>query len=160
MWSRLKRSEFEKMKGDGNKQALKNMVKAGYVPGIIAYSEQAPIAWCSIGPRGDFGALSRSRIMKPLDDQAVWSIMCLFVAKHHRQQGVSVELLSQAVRYAKRCGAKIVEGYPVEPKTNELAPVFAYLGLASAFRQARFVEMERRSPTRPFMRYVIANMDE
>ncbi len=48
-----------------------------------------------------------------------------------------------------------VEGYPVEPKKKPMPPVFAAMGLASAFRQAGFKEQARRSDTRPIMRRVV-----
>ena len=39
LW-RLKRSEFEKQKGDKNKAALKAVVDSGEAPGILAYARQ------------------------------------------------------------------------------------------------------------------------
>jgi hypothetical protein len=65
-----------------------------------------------------------------------------------------VALLEAAVDHAARRGAKVVEGYPVEPAAQQ-ADVFVYTGLASAFRRAGFREAARRSPTRPVMRYDI-----
>ena len=59
-----------------------------------------------------------------------------------------------AVEFARRGGARIVEGYPVDPN-QEQADAFVYTGLASAFRKAGFKEVLRRSPTRPMMRRVI-----
>jgi hypothetical protein len=59
------------------------------------------------------------------------------------------------VGYAVRHGARIVEGYPVDPKTPRIPAAFAWTGLASAFRQAGFVEVLRRSETRPIMRYTV-----
>ena len=77
------------------------------------------------------------------------------MTKTARKKGVTVELLKSAIGYAKKKGAKIVEGYPVEPKKGKMPDVFAYTGLASAFRQAGFKEVLRRSETRPIMRYFI-----
>ncbi|TMD58205.1 MAG: GNAT family N-acetyltransferase, partial [Chloroflexi bacterium] len=37
MWWRASRSEFEKQGNAGNRQALKNSVDAGEVPGLLAY---------------------------------------------------------------------------------------------------------------------------
>ncbi len=61
-------------------------------------------------------------------------------------------LIDGAARYAGSQGARIVEGYPVEPKKNPMPPVFAYTGIASAYRAAGFEEVARRSETRPIMR--------
>jgi hypothetical protein len=57
MWWRLRGSVFEQQKGSKNKAALKKMVRSGQVPGILAYAEGKPIAWCSVGPRETFLAL-------------------------------------------------------------------------------------------------------
>lgn len=149
----LKRSQFEKQKGTGNKRALKKIVTSGKVPGLLAYAGREPIGWIALAPRETYSALERSRILQPVDDQPVWSVTCFFVAKPYRRQGVSVELLRAATRYAKRRKVRIVEGYPVEPKKKNYPDVFACTGLPSAFRKAGFREVLRRSPTRPIMRY-------
>jgi GNAT superfamily N-acetyltransferase len=82
-------------------------------------------------------------------------VVCFFIARPFRRKGVTVKLLAAAVEYAKQRGAKIVEGYPVEPKKDAIADASAYTGLVSAFRQAGFVPVLRRSETRVIMRYVI-----
>ena len=102
-----------------------------------------------------FSTLSRSRILKPVDTQPVWSVVCFFVSRSHRRKGLTVELLQAAVEYARRNGAKIVEGYPVEPKAGIAPDVFVFTGLASAFLQAGFTEVLRRSETRPIMRFYL-----
>ena len=61
-----------------------------------------------------------------------------------------VPLLTAAVEYARAHGAKIVEGYPVEP-TKRLTGDRGYTGVVSAFRKAGFVEVLRRG-ARPIMR--------
>jgi GNAT superfamily N-acetyltransferase len=152
MWWRLTHAEFNRRKGPGNKQAMKKIVRSGQVPGILAYAGGQPVGWCSIGPRDVYPRLERSRILKRVDDRPVWSVVCFFVAKPYRRKGVTVRLLSAAVEYAKKKGARIVEGYPVEPKKKRAPDAFLYHGLASAFRQAGFKEVARRSETRPIMR--------
>jgi GNAT superfamily N-acetyltransferase len=155
MWWRLKRSQFEKQKGEGNKKGLKKIVESGEIPGILAYVKGEPIAWCSVAPRERFPVLERSRILKRVDEKPVWSVVCFFVAKPFRQKGITVELLKAAIEYAEKQGAEIIEGYPVEPKKGKMPDVFAWTGFASAFRQAGFVEVLRRSEHRPIMRYFI-----
>lgn len=158
MWWRLKRSQFEKQKGEGNKRALKKIVDSGEIPGLLAYTNGQPIAWCSVAPRESYSVLERSRTLKRIDDQPVWSVVCFFVAKPFRRKGVTVKLLRAAIEYAKEKGARIVEGYPVEPKKTKMSDTFAFTGLASAFHKAGFVEVLRRSETRPIMRYFIGEL--
>ena len=154
LW-RLTRKEFERQKGDANRQAMKAFVESGNIPGILAYSQKQPVAWCSVAPRESFPALERSRILKKIDDEPVWSISCFFIQKSYRKRGLSLHILNAAVDYVRKQGGKIVEGYPVEPKKDKTADVFAWTGLVSFFKKAGFVECARRSETRPIMRYRI-----
>ena len=155
MWFRLTHKEFEARKGDANKRAMKALVRSGAVPGILAYYEGKPVGWCSVAPRKEYTRLETSRILKPVDDKPVWSIVCLFVAKRYRRTGVSTQLLRAAVDHVRKRGGKIVEGYPVEPKKKKTPDAFAFHGLASAFLETGFKEVARRSEHRPIMRYVI-----
>jgi GNAT superfamily N-acetyltransferase len=151
LW-RLKRSGFEKGKGAGNKRAMKRIVDAGETPGLLAYAEGRPVAWCALAPRETYPLLENSRVLARVDDKPVWSVVCLFVERSHRRKGISARLLRAAAGYAAKHGARIVEGYPVEPKKGTIPDVFAWTGLPSAFAKAGFVEVARRSPTRPIMR--------
>ena len=153
MWWRLKRSVFEKTKGEGNKRRFKKIVSSGETPGLIAYDRGEPVAWCAIAPRETYPVLENSRVLKRIDDQPVWSVTCFFVSRTHRRQGVTAQLLEAAVKYARRKGARIVEGYPIAPRKGRMPDAFAWTGLVGAFRKAGFVEAARRSKTRPIMRY-------
>jgi GNAT superfamily N-acetyltransferase len=152
MWWRLKRSEFDKQKGEQNKQTMKEIVDSGEIPGIMVYHNDQPIAWCAIAPRENFSLLDRSQILKAIDDEPVWSIVCLFVKKEYRRKGVSSDLLKTAIKYARESGAKIIEGYPIDTQTNKYPDVFAATGLYSTFKNIGFEECARRSKTRPIMR--------
>jgi len=152
LW-RLTRKQYELQKGDGNKLAMKAIVDAGEIPGILAYQNAEAIGWCAIAPRSRYSALSRSRILQPVDDRACWSVACLFIKKSFRKKGVSTELLKAASEFALLQGAEVVEGYPVEPKRDQdIPPAFAWTGIPAAFIRAGFEEVMRRSPTRPIMR--------
>lgn len=155
MYWRLRSSEYDKQKGEGNKKAMKKLVKQNKIVGIICYKDNEPIGWCSVAPREDFIRLGNSRVLKPIDDKHVWSIVCFFVAKEFRQQGLSTEIIKKAVSFCKRKGAKIVEAYPVVPYTENMPAAFAWTGFPSAFLKAGFKEVERRSKTRPIMRYYL-----
>jgi GNAT superfamily N-acetyltransferase len=155
MWWRIKRSEFEQQKGEGNRQAMKAIVESGEVPGLLAYEGDTAVAWCSVAPREQFPVLQRSRVLKPVDDRPVWSIVCFFIKKGYRSQGMSMRLLHAAVDYVREQGGQVVEGYPVEPRKDRMPTLFAYTGFASTFEKAGFVECVRRSETRPIMRYYL-----
>jgi GNAT superfamily N-acetyltransferase len=155
MWWRLKRSDFDRQKGEANREALHALVMAGQPLGVLTYVDGVPVGWCGVAPRETLPALDRSRILKRIDDQLVWSVNCFFVARQFRRRGLTAGLLRAAVAYAASEGARMVEGYPVDPHNPAMPDVFAWTGLLSAFEEAGFLEVARRSETRPIMRYTI-----
>jgi GNAT superfamily N-acetyltransferase len=155
MFWRRPRKEFDAGKGAGNKSALRRIVTAGEKPGILAYDGKEPIAWCAVAPRERYVALERSRILKPVDARPVWSISCLFIMRPYRRKGVSAQLLRAAVDFAAKQGARVVEGYPVEPSMEKMPDPFLWHGIPSAFKAAGFKEVLRRSKSRPIMRFEI-----
>jgi GNAT superfamily N-acetyltransferase len=155
MFWRLPRKDFDAGKGAGNKSALQSIVTSGRRPGIMAYLGNEPIGWCAVAPREEYIALERSRILKPVDDEPVWSISCLFIKKPYRRKGVSAQLLRAAVDFAAKQGASVVEGYPIEPSMEKMPDPFLWHGIPSAFKAAGFKEVLRRSKSRPIMRFEI-----
>jgi GNAT superfamily N-acetyltransferase len=149
---RQPRSSYEANKGAGNRRIMLRIVNDGPPPGILGYLDGEPVGWCAVAPREEYSALARSRILQPVDDKPVWSVSCLFVRKDRRKQGLSVQLLRAAVEHVKSQGGRLVEGYPVEPKSASVPDPFVWHGLASAFLAAGFREVARRSDTRPIMR--------
>lgn len=71
-----------------DKRQLRELAGVGVVPGLVGYVDDAPAGWISPGPRRGYAELRRSPIMKPADERAVWSIVCTYVAKCYRSQGV------------------------------------------------------------------------
>jgi len=134
-----------------NKRQLCELVDAGVVPGLIGYVDGSPAGWISLGPRKDYAKLQRSPIMKPVDDKDVWSVVCTFVAKRYRGQGVQHRLLQAAIRYARAQGVRTLEAYPVD-KAERSHNEFMFFGARSLYERAGFTEVVRRSPTRAVMR--------
>ncbi len=71
MYWRVRRSQFEKHKGAGNKRALRRLVKNGPPPGLLAYAGREPVGWCAIAPRETFSQLENSRVLARVDTRAV-----------------------------------------------------------------------------------------
>jgi GNAT superfamily N-acetyltransferase len=153
---RLQRRAFDAGKGERNRAALRDIVLAGECPGVLAYEGATPVGWCSVAPRERFPVLERSRALRRIDGEPVWSVTCLFVARRWRRRGVAAGLLEAAVALAATAGAAVVEGYPVEPRSAAMADVFAWTGTVGAFRTASFVEAARGPTGRPIMRRRLA----
>lgn len=149
------RKEFAALKGEGNRKAMRSLVKKGGPIGVLLYADGAAIGWCAVAPRQEYVRLAGSKVLAPVDEQPVWSTPCFFVAKQHRGAGVSVRLLKAAVEYAGQNGARLVEGYPQDLGGKKLPPPFVWTGLLGTFAKAGFKEALRRSKTRPIMRKAV-----
>ena len=146
------RREFSALKGEGNRKALRALVKKQRPLGVLLYDGAKAIGWCAVAPREEYIRLEGSKVLAPVDDKPVWSTPCFFVDKECRGAGATVKLLKAAVEYAGQNGAKLVEGYPQDLGGKKLPPPFVWTGLLGAFEKAGFKEVMRRSKTRPIMR--------
>ncbi|HWI81696.1 GNAT family N-acetyltransferase [Ramlibacter sp.] len=134
-----------------NKSQLLALVEAGPPPGLLGYRDGTPVGWVSLGPREAYGRLARSPVMKPVDDQPVWSIICFVVPSEYRGQGVALALLEGAVAYAGEQGARLVEAYPVDRAAGPQADSL-WFGVKTMYDAAGFEEVARRKPDRPVVR--------
>ena len=150
---RLTKRDYDASKGNGNKQKIQTLVRNGEPVRVIAFQGEDPVAWCAVAPREKYVRLEKSRALKPIDEKPVWCISCFFVDKRYRMKGLSVPLLKAAISYAGDFGARIVEGYPLEPTGKKMPDVFAWTGILSSYLKAGFVEEKRHSPSRPIVRY-------
>jgi len=138
-------------RAQANRAGLKALVDAGKPPGLIGYRGKVPVGWVSIGPREDYAKLNRSPVMKAVDEQPVWSVICFVVPAKYRGQGVARALLKGAVAYARKQGATLVEAYPVD-KPARSKDEYMWFGAKSMFDKAGFKEVARRKPQRPIVR--------
>jgi GNAT superfamily N-acetyltransferase len=145
MWFRKPYAEVKAGWNDGgNVAALKDLVCAGREPGLLAYDGDAAVGWVSVAPRAEFEArLRRTRDMKPVPGEGVWSVLCFWVRADHRGQGLAGQLLDAAVAYAREHGAAAVEGAPAQPGGRTSGGLI-YTGTTTMFAAAGFTELARR----------------
>lgn len=153
---RLPGPEFRARTPHERRAYMQRIVGRSRVPGLLAYVSGAPAAWVSVEPRARFPGLMRSRKLSPDDpnETGVWAITCFFVGRDFRGQGLMTRLLEAAATHASKSGARILEGYPIEPR-GDLAGCSGYTGIASAYRKAGFVVVRRASETQLVMRRFI-----
>jgi GNAT superfamily N-acetyltransferase len=129
-------------------------------PGLLAYRDGEAVGWVSVGPRDDYERLQHSKVLAPVDDKPVWSIVCFVVARRARGQGVARRLLDAAIDYARDHGATLVEAYPIETDGERVPAANAFKGTLGMFERAGFEVAERRqansaSAARPIVRRAI-----
>jgi len=140
-WWRIEKGEkWDEVKGPRAKRRLKKQVTSGKAHGVLAYSGDEPVGWCSFDRRTDYPRLDRSPSFRCNDADQVWSIPCFFVKAGFRGKGVATVMLAAALKMLKKKKAKIAEGYPVKPAKNKkpIPNAFAWTGTRQLFKRAGF----------------------
>jgi GNAT superfamily N-acetyltransferase len=137
---RLQAREIEELGGTGDhrrEKAMRRLCEREHPPGVVTYLDGVPVGWCSIGPRSEIPRLAASKLMRPVDDVPVWSIICVIVRPGYRKRGVTGQLIEGAVEYARSSGAPAVEAHPVDP-SGRMDLTMAFVGTKSMFDRAGF----------------------
>jgi GNAT superfamily N-acetyltransferase len=112
---RLASADYKRSTKEVRIAALNTLVQQETPVGVLPYRDGEPVGWVSAAPRETYAALERFKALPRVDDLPVWSVVCFFVDRHERGQGLTLGLLRAALNYAISQGAEIVESYPVEP---------------------------------------------
>ena len=134
---RLRESDIRELGGGDGEQAMRALCASDTPPGVVTYADSEPVGWCNIGPRAGIPRLAASKLITPVDDVPVWSIVCIVVRSGHRKRGVTRRLIEGAVEYAASRGAPAVEAYPVDPQ-GRMDTTMAFVGTRSMFEPAGF----------------------
>ncbi len=135
----------------------------GRAAGLIAYRDGAPVGWVSFDQRQAYGRLTASRLLRPVDDKPVWSVVCFVVATAARREGVAEALLAATVDHARANGVRLLESYPVDTSTpgrSRRSAADLWRGTVPMFERAGFTTVDVRrqsasSPPRPIMRRTV-----
>ena len=162
MYFRARGRSWANSSAASNRADLENLTtnaheSGGVAPGLIAYRDGVAIGWVSLGPREDYERLAFSKMLRPVDDRPVWSIVCFVVAGRQRGRGVATALLDAAIVHARQRGASTLEAYPIHESRGRIPSASAYTGTQAMFERAGFEVVEVRhwnetSPPRPIMR--------
>ena len=138
-----------------NREALRQIVKRGSPPGLLAFDGDLPVGWCQLTPRDALPWLDHMWWFTRVDAVPVWSISCFFVRRGYRRQGVMTQLIFAALKTAKRARAPALEGYPIDTSAPKSTSNI-FTGTAAAFARAGFAGFKvvaRRASARPIMRH-------
>ena len=130
-------------------------------PGVLAFRSGNPVGWCAVEPRGCYPRILRSKVLTAAPPESVrdpggdrvWSVSCFVVSAGQRRTGVARALLAAAVAHAFVHGAKVVEGYPVDPiQRPKAGPADLYHGTLGLFLAAGFEVVSDAVPGRAVVR--------
>jgi hypothetical protein len=88
-WRIEKGERWDNVKGAVARERLRGGIEDGTTLGVLAFDGEAPIGWCTYGPRTSFPRLHRARSLQCADAALVWSNPCFFALRTHRRQGVA-----------------------------------------------------------------------
>ena len=101
------------------------------------------------------GALRRTGddVSGPASDPTVWAVTCVLARAGFRRRGIGYALVEAAVDFARRRGARALEGYPMltEPG-QDITWGELNVGTRSMFEAAGLTEVSRPSLRRVVMR--------
>lgn len=131
---------------------------AATTSGLVAYVDGEPAGWVAVEPRPAYPKLRTSRVPwtgrhEDKDDEGVWAVTCFAVRKGYRGRGLTYPLAAATVDFARRRGARALEGYPMitEPG-REITWGEVHVGARQVFEDAGFVEVGRPTKRRVVMR--------
>jgi len=152
-------AQLENATAESNHVLFKGQIDSGVSVGLIAYLEDQAVGWCGVSPRANFVRLENHPYFRShTTDKAIWTIICLFVSRQARKQGVASGLLNAAVKYAIANGAQAIEAYPVNSHEEHLGSKEAFPGTVPMFLKAGFKEIaatESKSRSGNFFRSIV-----
>jgi GNAT superfamily N-acetyltransferase len=130
--------------------------RARKTSGLVAYLDGEPVGWCAVEPRTAYPRISRTAWRGRDEDRldaGVWAVSCFITRVGYRRRGVTYALARAAVDFARKRGARALEGYPMitEP-FKEITWGELHVGSHWAFADAGFTEVNRPSLRRVVMR--------
>ena len=151
---RLRGADWRNSTRTSNRAGLLRQVESGPPPGVVAYSDGEPVGWCGVAPRSAYPRLGASVVPSSTEDaEGLWAVTCFVVRVGERRRGVAGPLLDGAVDLARRHGAGVVEGYPVDPAARAgVSSSELYHGPLQVFERAGFTEVTRPRPGRAVVR--------
>jgi GNAT superfamily N-acetyltransferase len=144
---RARGEETKRIQGPDRKRAMMRRVQEGVPIGLIGYLDGLPVAWCSIAPRATYRPLGGPARPDEAEGE-VWSLVCFFVKRALRGEGMTPQLIQAAAAHARSKGARILEAYPVQHGS----PSYRFMGYVPTFERARFKHVGLAGSRRHVMR--------
>jgi GNAT superfamily N-acetyltransferase len=134
----------------------------GTTSGLVAYLDGEPVGWCAVEPRTAYPRLLlKTRVpwegrAEDKSDEGVWAVTCFVTRTGFRRRGVSRALARAAVDFARRRGARALEGYPMITEPGRKIDLVGelHVGTRSIFADAGFAEVSH-----PTLRRVVMRID-
>jgi GNAT superfamily N-acetyltransferase len=153
---RMESKDYSGCRSAARRARLADLVNTGERVGVLGSVDDVPVGWIGVGPRLGFPRLRTSRAAKLLksDDPArIWSIVCVYLAREHRHQGLLRVLINKAVEWARDEKAELIEAFPEDDRDPESGfDPYSFHGRVSTFEACGFTVVEPRLQRRALIR--------
>jgi GNAT superfamily N-acetyltransferase len=162
-WFKVRHRDWSATSVDERRDRLREQTRcdqpgAGATTGLVAYLGSEPVGWVAVEPRTGYPRLAVSRNVwagraEDKADDSVWAVTCFVTRRGYRRQGISYGLAAATVDFARRCGARALEAYPLRAAPGDAVPPgLRYVGTRQVFAAAGFAEVSHPAPGRLVMR--------
>jgi GNAT superfamily N-acetyltransferase len=133
---------------------------AAATSGLVAYVDGEPAGWVAVEPRTAYPKLRTSRVPwsgrdEDKGDDGIWAVTCFVVRKGYRGRGLTYPLARATIDFARACGARALEAYPmITQPGKEITWGELHVGARQVFEDAGFEEVSR-----PTLRRVVMRID-
>jgi len=159
-WFRHQRPGYAATPHEQRRADLMAQAAAAVPPGVLVYDDAGqPAGWCAVAPRADYPRLASYPVATATaDEEGLWAVTCFVVRVGKRKQGLAEVLLEGAVGLARRHGARVVEGYPIDTTVRTASAAELFHGPLSVFLRLGFAEAGiRTSKARPVVRLALSS---
>jgi GNAT superfamily N-acetyltransferase len=158
------RESFKSFPAGERARRLREQTECGHpgsasTSGLMAFVDGEPAGWCAVEPRSAYeGLLRHYRVPwegrdENRADDSVWAVTCLLTRAGSRRRGISHALVRAAVDFARKRGARALEGYPMLTRPGQkVIWDEIHVGTREMFAAAGFTEVSRPTIRRVVMR--------
>ncbi len=153
---RLERKDYSACRSTARRDRLAELITTGERVGVLGSIDEVPVGWIGVGPRLGFARLRTSRAAKLLpgdDPTRIWSIVCVYLAREQRHQGLLRVLINRAVEWARDEKADLIEAYPEDDRDPATRiDRRSFRGRVTTFEACGFTVVEPRLKHRALIR--------
>jgi GNAT superfamily N-acetyltransferase len=139
---------------EGNRALKKRLVDEGRAHAALVMDGDEAIAWCNYGSPDELPNIKhRKQYEEEIDLLPDYRLVCMFVDKRYRRQGLLAVVLRSALELIGEAGGGVVEGYPHDMQGQRCAVL--YSGTRSLFERAGFSYVRPKGTKNCVMRVTV-----
>ncbi|HZO62223.1 MAG TPA: hypothetical protein VFB35_04515 [Gaiellaceae bacterium] len=140
---------------EGNRALKKRLVEEGRAHAALVMVGDEAVAWCNYGSPEELPNIyHRKQYEEELDVLPDYRLVCIFVDRRYRRQGLSAIALGGALQLIAEAGGGLVEGYPHDTDGKRCAVL--YDGTRRLFERAGFDHVRAKGTKNCVMRTTVS----